>query len=89
MSLHRRKPRGAVTFKQARASKGPWYFVYREHGLLTKTDGWLSVIKNFTPNHDRILNGEIHATILGWCFLDYFSALAYSLKRWAAWGHDK
>ena len=101
MSLHRRKPRGAVTFKQARASKGPWYFVDRGHGIILIREakyplfvkgaiqaGYNGYFEGYFESAKKRKAGHLRVTVVGWCFLDYFSALAYSLKRKAAWDRD-
>jgi hypothetical protein len=65
------KPEGAVGLEEARTAHGPWYVVfvdYPEIGTLEKRKVCPGRVW-FDPD-DRF----------GFCFLNYFHALAYSLK---------
>ena len=72
-------PDGAVGLLQARLSKGPYYTVTNIHGTIEKRQ--VMPGKWFFPFTASLPK-------LGYCFLNYFHALAYSLKRKAANGSD-
>jgi hypothetical protein len=72
-----KKPDGAVGITEARLSSGPWYTVNSKDGFVMKralcpAAWWFPYVNDGSKRK------------LGYCFLNYFHALAYSLKRKAA-----
>jgi hypothetical protein len=70
----RHVPEGAVGLLKARTSKGPWYTVNTHNGFVRKHA--LVPAKWYFP-----FTADTNYSKLGYCFLNYFHALAYSLKR--------
>jgi hypothetical protein len=68
-------PEGAIGLLRARTSKGPWYVVFGTDGSLQKRERCPDISWFPFPTTDNRQS---------WCFLNYFHALAYSLKRKAA-----
>ena len=75
------KPEGAVGYAEARTAHGPWYVVS------SKTSGFRRYVKGTLEKRemppgrswfaDKVVTKREHK---GYCFLNYFHALAYSLK---------